>query len=149
MSTPRYQGRRGGIPRFAFALAAVALVAAGLWWWSKRDAAAAEGQYRTARVERGDIRVAISSTGTLSAISTVTVGSQISGQVTEVRVDFNSPVKKGEVLARRRPRCARRRPPWSMRISTTGARRVWATSSWWRRRTSTWRAPRAIRRRRR
>ena len=100
MSTPRYQGRRRGIPRFALALAAVALVVAGLWWWSKRDAAAAEGQYRTARVERGDIRVAISSTGTLSAISTVTVGSQISGQVTEVRVDFNSPVKKGEVLAR-------------------------------------------------
>ena len=100
MSTPRYQGRRRGIPRFALVLAAVALVVAGLWWWSKRDAAAAEGQYRTARVERGDIRVAISSTGTLSAISTVTVGSQISGQVTEVRVDFNSPVKKGEVLAR-------------------------------------------------
>jgi HlyD family secretion protein len=100
MSTPRYQGRRGGIPRFAFALAAVALVAAGLWWWSKRDAAAAEDHYRTAQVERGDIRVAISSTGTLSAISTVTVGSQISGQVTEVRVDFNTPVKKGEVLAR-------------------------------------------------
>ena len=100
MSTPRYHGRRGGIPRFALALAAVALVTAGLWWWSKRDAAAAEGQYRTARVERGDIRVAISSTGTLSAISTVTVGSQISGQVTEVRVDFNTPVKKGEVLAR-------------------------------------------------
>ncbi|WP_242104663.1 MULTISPECIES: efflux RND transporter periplasmic adaptor subunit [unclassified Lysobacter] len=100
MSTPRYQGRRGGIPRFALALAAVAVVTAGLWWWSKRDGAAAEGQYRTARVERGDIRVAISSTGTLSAISTVTVGSQISGQVTEVRVDFNTPVKKGEVLAR-------------------------------------------------
>jgi HlyD family secretion protein len=100
MSTPRYQDRRRGIPRFVFALAAVALVAAGMWWWSKRDAAAAEGQYRTAQVERGDIRVAISSTGTLSAISTVTVGSQISGQVTEVRVDFNTPVKKGEVLAR-------------------------------------------------
>ncbi|HYM85707.1 MAG TPA: efflux RND transporter periplasmic adaptor subunit, partial [Pseudoxanthomonas sp.] len=49
---------------------------------------------------RGDIRVAISATGTLSAISTVTVGSQISGQVTDVLVDFNSQVKKGDVLAR-------------------------------------------------
>ena len=44
--------------------------------------------------------MAISATGTLSAITTVTVGSQISGQVTEILVDFNSPVKKGDVLAR-------------------------------------------------
>ena len=70
------------------------------WWWSRRDAASEESAYRTTQVERGDIRVAISATGTLSAISTVTVGSQVSGQVTEVRVDFNSPVRKGDVLAR-------------------------------------------------
>jgi HlyD family secretion protein len=100
MSTPRYQGRRRGIPRIAIGIVAVAALAAGGWWWSQRDASAAEGQFRTVRVERGDIRVAISSTGTLSAISTVTVGSQISGQVTDVLVDFNSPVKKGDVLAR-------------------------------------------------
>ncbi len=100
MSTPRYQGRRGGIPRIAIVIAVVAALAAGAWWWSKRGASAEEGQFRTTRVERGDIRVAISSTGTLSAISTVTVGSQISGQVTDVLVDFNSPVKRGDVLAR-------------------------------------------------
>ena len=80
-------------------IALVALVALG-WWWSKREARNPESAYRTTPIERGDIRVAISATGTLSAISTVTVGSQISGQVTDVLVDFNSPVKKGEVLAR-------------------------------------------------
>ncbi len=80
-------------------IALIALLALG-WWWSKREATSEEGAYRTTPVERGDIRVAISATGTLSAISTVTVGSQISGQVTDVLVDFNSPVKKGEVLAR-------------------------------------------------
>jgi HlyD family secretion protein len=51
-------------------------------------------------VERGDIRVVISATGTLSAISTVDVGSQISGLVTEVLADFNDHVSEGQVLAR-------------------------------------------------
>src|SRR6478609_5244984 len=83
----------------AIVLALVALVAAG-WWWSTRKAAAAEGAFRTAAVERGDIRVAISATGTLAAISTVDVGSQISGQVTDVLVDFNDQVHKGQVIAR-------------------------------------------------
>ena len=72
----------------------VALVGGG-WWWSQRKAQAAEGAFRTAAVERGDIRVAISATGTLSAISTVDVGSQISGQVTAVLVDFNDRGQEG------------------------------------------------------
>ena len=83
----------------AIVLALVALAAAG-WWWSARKATAAEGAFRTAAVERGDIRVAISATGTLAAISTVDVGSQISGQVTDVLVDFNDQVHKGQVIAR-------------------------------------------------
>ena len=79
---------------------AVVLVGGGWYYWSKRGQAESAGAYRTEVVQRGDIRVAISSTGTLSAITTVTVGSQISGQVTEILVDFNSQVKKGDVLAR-------------------------------------------------
>ncbi|MGO4774995.1 hypothetical protein AB4084_05650, partial [Lysobacter sp. 2RAB21] len=65
------------------AIAVVVLAAAGIGWhyYSKRNAEEAAGAYRTAKVERGDIRVAISATGALSAISTVDVGSQISGQV--------------------------------------------------------------------
>ncbi|KAF1725149.1 efflux transporter periplasmic adaptor subunit [Pseudoxanthomonas japonensis] len=81
-------------------VAVVAILGAGAWYWTSRKADGAESAYRTTTVERGDIRVAISATGTLSAISTVTVGSQISGQVTDVLVDYNSEVKKGEVLAR-------------------------------------------------
>lgn len=56
--------------------------------------------YRTARVERGPITATVSATGTLSAVTTVQVGSQLSGQVRELFVDFNSPVKKGQLLAR-------------------------------------------------
>ncbi len=91
--TPAFPVRKVGL-----ALAAVALLATGGYFWSKRGAPA-EGAYRTEPVQRGDIRVAISATGTLSAISTVTVGSQISGQVMDVRVDFNSPVRRNDVLA--------------------------------------------------
>lgn len=72
---------------------------AALWWWQHRTPDATSG-YRTEAVDRGNIRVAISATGTLSAISTVDVGSQISGQVTAVLADFNDHVEKGQVLAR-------------------------------------------------
>ncbi|WP_140910172.1 efflux RND transporter periplasmic adaptor subunit [Cognatiluteimonas lumbrici] len=91
--------RSGGIRR-AGAIALAALLALAAFWWWRADWAPADQGYRTTVVERGDIRVAISATGTLSAISTVTVGSQVSGQVTEVLVDFNDKVRQGQVIAR-------------------------------------------------
>ncbi len=98
MSQPR---RRApfSLRSIGFVLAAIVLVAAGWTAWQRSKSASDEGAYRTETVQRGDIRVAISATGTLSAISTVIVGSQISGLVTDVLVDFNSPVKRGQVLA--------------------------------------------------
>ena len=97
MNQPR---RRPAFPLRKLGIAAIVIaVAAGGWYfWGKRGASA-DGGYRTETVQRGDVRVAISSTGTLSAISTVTVGSQVSGQITEVLVDFNDRVTKGQVLA--------------------------------------------------
>ena len=99
MST-RPKPRRRGLPRLVPVIVVAAVVAIGLWFWYQRDANAAEGAWRTTPVERGDIRVVISATGTLSATSTVTVGSQISGLITEVLVDFNDTVEQGQVLAR-------------------------------------------------
>ena len=96
-SAPR---KKSIVPPLLLGIAVVAILGGGAWWWTARKGEAADSAYRTATIERGDIRVAISATGTLSAISTVTVGSQISGQVTDVLVDYNSEVKKGEVLAR-------------------------------------------------
>ena len=96
-SAPR---KKSIVPSLLLGTAVVAILGGGAWWWTARKGEAADSAYRTATIERGDIRVAISATGTLSAISTVTVGSQISGQVTDVLVDYNSEVKKGEVLAR-------------------------------------------------
>ena len=92
--------RRSSFPtrKIGITLAVVAVLGIGWHFWSQRGTDAADGGYRTETVQRGDIRVAISATGTLSAISTVTVGSQISGLVTDVLADFNSPVKKGDIL---------------------------------------------------
>jgi HlyD family secretion protein len=59
-----------------------------------------ETTYRTAKVEKARISAKVSATGTLSAHVTVLVGSQVSGRVLEIGVDFNSPVKKGQRIAR-------------------------------------------------
>jgi HlyD family secretion protein len=56
--------------------------------------------YRTATVERGPLTATVSAKGTLSAVNNVQVGTQVSGQIKELLVDFNAPVQKGQLLAR-------------------------------------------------
>jgi HlyD family secretion protein len=56
-------------------------------------------QYFTAKVEHGDISQAVQATGTINPVNTVPVGSVVSGNVVSVTVDFNSQVKKGDILA--------------------------------------------------
>ncbi len=85
--------------RILIIVVALAAVAAALWFWKGRGGAD-EQRFRTAKIEQGDIRVAISATGTLNALSTVDVGSEVSGKVTEVLADFNDRVRKGQVIAR-------------------------------------------------
>ncbi len=76
----------------------LAATATGSWWWSTRQSDAPT--YRTAKVERGPITATVSSTGTLNPVTSVQVGTQVSGQIQQLFVDFNSPVKKGELIAR-------------------------------------------------
>ena len=71
--------------------------AAAYGWWGARNAAPG---YRFGKVERGAITAAVSATGTLNPVTSVQVGSQVSGQIKEITVDFNSEVKKGQVIAR-------------------------------------------------
>ncbi|MFN8547565.1 MAG: efflux RND transporter periplasmic adaptor subunit [Candidatus Eisenbacteria bacterium] len=59
--------------------------------------------YRTATVERGDVEVQVSATGTLNAVTTVQVGSQVSGTIAALYVDFNDRVHSGQVLAQLDP----------------------------------------------
>jgi HlyD family secretion protein len=81
------------------AVAAIAAVTSGyvLYRHAHSDAAPA---YRTATVERGDLASTVSATGTLGAVTTVQVGTQVSGQISAIYVDFNSKVKKGQLIAR-------------------------------------------------
>jgi HlyD family secretion protein len=59
----------------------------------------AEPKYRTERVERGDIVMTVTATGTVNAVTTVLVGTQVSGTIKNIYVDFNSPVRKGQLIA--------------------------------------------------
>lgn len=81
------------------ALTGVVALAGGIVWYLRAHDGPAV-QYETVGVTKGRIVARITATGTLSALVTVQVGSQISGRISEILVDFNSPVRKGQVLAR-------------------------------------------------
>ncbi len=76
------------------------LVAGGVLLFYRSWAGSKRIPYRMAKVERGPITATISATGTLNAVVTVEVGSQITGMVKELYADFNAPVKRGQVIAR-------------------------------------------------
>ncbi|MBZ5611374.1 MAG: efflux RND transporter periplasmic adaptor subunit [Acidobacteriia bacterium] len=57
-------------------------------------------EYRTASVDRGDIEATVTATGSLNAVVSVQVGSQVSGNISELHADFNTPVKKNQLVAR-------------------------------------------------
>jgi HlyD family secretion protein len=61
-------------------------------------------QYRTEKVTRGTVTMTVTATGTVSAVTTVQVGSQVSGVIAQLYADFNSQVKKGQLLAELDPR---------------------------------------------
>jgi HlyD family secretion protein len=58
-----------------------------------------EIKYRTEKVARGDIEATVTATGTVNAVTTVLVGTQVSGTIKKIYVDFNSHVKKGQLIA--------------------------------------------------
>lgn len=79
-------------------VAALVVVAVALWFAFGRGGEPA--RYRTALVERGDITTAIAASGKLQALRTVEVGSQVSGQIVALYADYNTQVRRGQVLAR-------------------------------------------------
>src|SRR5262245_38706355 len=73
----------------------------GYFLWGRR---ASSEEYITAKIERGSIRNTVSATGTLQAVTTVQVGSQVSGTISELHVDFNANVRRGQLVAQLDPR---------------------------------------------
>jgi HlyD family secretion protein len=73
--------------------------AGGAAWWFGIHSAAAPVRYRFAKVERGDLRVSVSATGTVQPFMLVQVGTQVTGTIQKLMVDFNSKVKANEIVA--------------------------------------------------
>src|SRR2546430_6956860 len=77
-----------------------AVVGGGVWPYLYSQSIGNVPKYRTTKVERGALTAAVSATGNLNAVITVQVGSQVSGQIKELHADFNTVVKKGQLIAR-------------------------------------------------
>ncbi|MEN6374135.1 MAG: efflux RND transporter periplasmic adaptor subunit [Smithella sp.] len=80
-------------------LAAVVLIAIGIGLFLFLRSDKNEPKYVTEKVTRGDIKATVSATGTVNAVTTVQVGTQVSGTIKQLFVDYNSPVKQGQLLA--------------------------------------------------
>lgn len=84
-------------------LAVLAVLTGGYVAWRHFAGGTAPLTYTTTAVERGTVRQTVTASGTLSPVVRSTVGSQVSGRITEILVDFNDTVKRGQVLARLDP----------------------------------------------
>ena len=78
-------------------IALAVLAGGGTWLYRSRNSKALP--FKTVRVDRGEVTQSVSATGNLNAVTTVQVGSQVSGTIRKIFVDFNSPVKKGQPIA--------------------------------------------------
>ena len=69
-------------------------------WYSTRAEAESTMEYRFVEVTRGNLESVVASTGSIGAVKTVQVGTQVSGIINQIYVDFNDPVRKGQIIAR-------------------------------------------------
>lgn len=83
-----------------FALLVVLALAAGGWWWWGQRAQSDMVQYRIGKIERGSLQATVSASGAVNPVTQVSVGTQVSGQIRDLFVDFNSEVKAGQLIAR-------------------------------------------------
>lgn len=79
-------------------IAAVVIVLGAAIWFFIRSEEKPQEQYQFAKVDLGDIESVVTSTGTLSAVTTVQVGAQVTGRIAKLYVDFNDKVKKGQLI---------------------------------------------------
>jgi HlyD family secretion protein len=73
------------------------IIGASAYFYLKKDNSKAD--YKTEKVEKGDIQVTVTATGTVNAVVNVQVGTQVSGTISKIFVDYNSLVTKGQLLA--------------------------------------------------
>lgn len=85
--------------KIIFSILGIVIILALSGYYYISNGTSEEVQYRIEKVTSGDILVVVTATGTLSAVTTVQVGSQVSGTLASVNVDFNDKVTKGEIVA--------------------------------------------------
>jgi len=93
----------GGKLKWLIIFFAIVVVAAGGIWYFRSGNSDAP-QYQTTTVARGDLMQAVTANGTLNPVLNVTVGCQVSGRISKLNVDFNSPVTNGQLIAEIDPR---------------------------------------------
>ena len=77
----------------------ILIIAAGIYFYFKKRNADKPVAFETEQMRTGSISNSVTATGTIQPVDTVAVGAQVSGTIQNIYVDFNSPVKKGELLA--------------------------------------------------
>src|SRR5579863_3389928 len=82
--------------KYLWIVAVAALIAGAVWFYSLNRGGT---QYQTARIEKGAVQSRVTATGNTNAVVTVQVGSQVSGNIKELHADFNTKVKKGQLVA--------------------------------------------------
>jgi HlyD family secretion protein len=96
-TSPADRRKKIAMRSLMIALPLIFLVGGASWWFmqSKTDAVT----YKTAKIERGNLQATVSASGAVNPVTQVSVGTQISGQIKELYVDFNSEVKAGQLIA--------------------------------------------------
>jgi HlyD family secretion protein len=89
--------------RLILILAAVGLVTASVAAYYRGNGSTPESKFTTATISRGAIVDSVDATGTLEAVTTVAVGTQVSGTIKSLDADYNSRVRKGQVIAQLEP----------------------------------------------
>ncbi len=124
--------------RLVLVLIAVSAVTASVAAYYRTTGSDQAPQFITATASRGDVVETVEATGTLQAVTTVQVGSQVSGTIQSLHADFNSQVRKGQVIARLDPSLCQRsgRTGAGERCPSPGRRRARTHRSSMTRRTS-------------
>lgn len=87
------------IKKWSVAIVVLLAIGGGIWYFLHKQEAPFEVSYETAKVEKATIGNSVTATGTIEAVTSVEVGTQVSGIIDKIYVDYNSPVKKGQVIA--------------------------------------------------
>src|SRR5580765_7083067 len=91
--------RRKSRGKYVIIVLALLATISGLTYWAIGRNKPSQNTLIKGKIDRGSIRISVNATGTLEAVRTVQVGSQISGQIAKLHADYNSTVKQGQLLA--------------------------------------------------